>query len=155
MMIAHVTIPLILYGLFPNNLNLLALLLGSGAPNFDVIPTLLRKKTPKNALAEFHAASILHTPFFYLILLPFLYLLLNYFGVVNSLTLAISFSIGGVLHILTECFDEKGRLLLYPFSKKFYGIQVLPYDFWTYITDKKILVFEGSLLAVACILLLF
>ena len=50
MMIAHATIPLILYGLFPNHISLLALLLGSGAPNFDVLPTLLRKKTPKNAI---------------------------------------------------------------------------------------------------------
>jgi len=153
MMIAHATIPLILYGLFPNHISLIALLLGSGAPNFDVLPTLLRKKTPKNALAEFHAASVLHTPLFYLILLPFVYFILNYFTVISSLTIAISFSLGGILHILMECFDEKGRRLLYPFSKKFYGIPVLPYDFWTYLTSKKTLAIEGLFFVIACTVL--
>ncbi len=153
MLIAHATIPLILYGLFPNHINLLALLLGSGAPNFDVLPTLLRKKTPKNALAEFHAASVLHTPFFYLILLPLVYALLYFFTVANSLTIAISFSLGGILHILMECFDKKGRLLLYPFSKKFYGVPILPYDFWTYLTSKKILAVEGLFFVISCIVL--
>lgn len=154
MMIGHVTIPLILYGLFPTHIELLPLLFGSGFPNFDVFPTLLRKKTPKNALAETHASTILHTLFLYIVLLPILYFLLNSCGIANDWAIAMSFSLGGIIHVLSESFDEKGRRLLYPLSKKFYGIRVLPYDFWTYLTDKRIICFEGALLVLAILLLL-
>lgn len=154
MLIGHVTVPLILYGLFPTHISLLALLFGSGFPNFDVFPTLLRKKTPKNTLAETHGSTILHAPFLYIVLLPILYLLLNHWGITNSLIIVTSFSLGGMIHILSESLDEKGRRLLYPFSKKFYGVQILPYDFWTYLTSKKILALEGLLLVVAFTLLL-
>lgn len=159
MMIAHVTIPLIIYSLFlrsvdPSHLTLVALLLGSGLPNFDVFPTLLRKKTPKNAMAETHASTILHTLFLYVLLFPLLCLLFSGFSIANGWIIALSFSLGGTIHVLSESFDEKGRRLLYPFSKKFYGVRVLPYDFWTYLTSEKVLVFEGALLAVACALLL-
>ena len=154
MMIAHATIPLILYGLFPTHLNLLAILFGSEVPNFDVFPTLLRKKTPARTLAETHASTILHTPFLYIVLIPILYFLFNSLGIANSWIIAASFSLGGAIHVLSESFDEKGRRLLYPLSKKFYGVRVLPYDFWTYLTNKKILLFEGLLLVMACILLL-
>ncbi len=143
MIIAHITIPLILCRLFP--LNLLALLLGSGAPNFDAIPTLLRKKTPKNAMTELHAGSALHTPFLYLVIVPIVWYFLG-------LPIAISFSVGGIIHIFMECLDEKGRMLLYPFSKKFYRIYVFPYDFWTYLTDKKTLILESTLFLVASVL---
>ncbi len=146
MIIAHVAIPLILCKLFP--LNLLALLLGSGAPNFDAIPTLLRKKTPKNTMAEFHAASILHAPFFYMIIFPIVW---YFFGWL----VAISFSLGAIIHIAMECLDEKGRMLLYPISKKFYRVYVFPYDFWTYLTDKKTIFFESALVILATILVLF
>ena len=132
-----------------------ALLLGSGIPNFDVLPTLLRKNTPDNALNEFHAASLLHTPFFYIATLPLVHLFLIY--VLNydppvALMLSISYSLGGILHILMECIDEKGRLLLYPFSKKFYGRQILPYDFWTYLKDKRVLTIEVTLFIIAAAL---
>ena len=146
MIIAHIAIPLILCKLFP--LNLLALLLGSGAPNFDAIPTLIRKKTPKNAVAEFHAGSILHTPFFYMAILPVVW---YFFG----LSIAISFSLGGIIHIVMECLDEKGRMLLYPFSKKFYRIYVFPYDFWTYLTSKKTLALEATFTVLSTVLVLF
>ncbi len=149
MIVVHATLPLILAVLFPAHMNLFALLIGSGIPNFDVFPTLMRKKTPKNALKEFHAASILHTPFFYLVLLPPMYFALEYFGVANSLIIAVSFMLGGVLHIVIECIDEKGRLLFYPFSRKFYGYNAIPYDFWTYLTSKRVLIFEGSLVIMA------
>jgi hypothetical protein len=153
-MIAHVTIPLIIYGLFPTHISLLALLFGSGVPNLDVFPTLLRKKTPKNALAETHASTVLHTLFFYMVLFPILYFTLNNWGITNSWIIAMSFSLGGIIHVLSESFDEKGRRLLYPLNKKFYGIRVLPYDFWTYLTDKKIICFEVALLVLAILLLL-
>ena len=65
-----------------------------------------------------------------------------------------SFSLGGVIHVLSESFDEKGRRLLYPLSKKFYGIRVLPYDFWTYLTSKKVIALEVGLFVVTCVLLL-
>ena len=154
MIIAHATLPLILAVLFPAHMDLFALLIGSAIPNSDVFPTLMRKKTPKNALNEFHAASILHTPFFYLVLLPPVYFLLCHFGVANSLVIAVSFTLGGVLHILIECIDEKGRLLLYPFSRKFYGYNAIPYDFWTYLTSKRVLIFEGSLFIIAAAVVL-
>jgi len=146
MIIAHITIPLILCKLFP--LNLLALLLGSGAPNFDAIPTLIRKKTPKNAVDEFHAASILHTPIFYLLILPVVW---YFFGS----SIGISFSLGGIIHILMESLDEKGRMLLYPLSKKFYRIYVFPYDFWTYLTSKKTLALEATFTILSTVLVLF
>ncbi|MFH1821279.1 MAG: metal-dependent hydrolase [Methanobacteriota archaeon] len=131
------------------------MLIGSGFPNFDVFPTLLRKETPDNPINETHAATILHTLFLYIIILPFMYLGLNALGWSNSWVIAMSFSLGGVIHVLTESFDEKGRRLLYPISKKFYGIRVLPYDFWTYLTDKKVLALEGGLFIVAFLLLVF
>jgi hypothetical protein len=146
MILAHIAIPLILCKLFP--LNLLALLLGSGAPNFDAIPTLIRKKTPKNAVAEFHAGSILHTPILYIVILPVVW----YFF---DLSIAISFSLGGVIHIVMECLDEKGRMLLYPLSKKFYRIYVFPYDFWTYLTSKKTLALEATFTVLSAVLVLF
>lgn len=154
MIIGHVTIPLIIYALFPAHLNLVALLFGSGFPNFDAFPTLLRKKTPKEPLAETHASTVLHTLFLYILLLPILYFLFDRFGVVNSWIIAMSFSLGGIIHVVSESFDEKGRRLLYPVSKRFYGLKVLPYDFWTYLTDKKIVAFEGALLIAAFIVLL-
>ena len=132
-----------------------ALLIGSGFPNFDVFPTLLRKETPDDPINETHAATVLHTLFLYIIILPFMYLGLNALGWGNSWVIATSFALGGVVHVLTESFDEKGRRLLYPISKKFYGIRLLPYDFWTYLTDKKVLALEGGLFIVAFLLLAF
>jgi hypothetical protein len=156
MILAHIAIPLILCKLFP--LNLLALLLGSGAPNFDAIPTLIRKKTPKNAVAEFHAGSILHTPIFYIVILPVVWSIATvirngdyFFG----LSIAISFSLGGIIHVVMECLDEKGRMLLYPLSKKFYRIYVFPYDFWTYLTSKKTLALEAIFTVLSAVLVLF
>lgn len=147
MLIGHVTILLVAYGLFPK-LSLFALLLGGGIPNLDAAPTLLRKKTPINPKMEFHGRSILHTPIFFLIIFP----ILHYF---LGLVIAASLCLGGVIHILTDSLDDRGRMLLYPLSKKFYGLPILPYDFWTYTTNKKILAFEGVLLLIACILLLY
>ena len=149
------TIPLIIYGLFPGQINLAALLLGSGFPNLDVFPTLLRKETPKDPLNETHAATILHTIFFYLVIFPVLYFPLSLLGITSSWPIAMSFSLGGVIHVLSESFDEKGRRLLYPLSNKFYGIRLLPYDFWTYLTDKKVLALETGLFIVAFLLLVF
>ena len=158
MMIAHVTVPLIIYALLPANIKmpsvLLALLLGSGVPNFDVFPTLLREKTPKNTLAETHASTIFHTPFLYIVFLPILGFFFDWLGIPNGWTISVFFCLGSVVHVLMESFDEKGRRLLFPFSKKFYGIRVLPYDFWTYLTSTKILVLEGLIFTVACVLLL-
>lgn len=153
-LIGHATIPLIIYGLFHGDINLVALLLGSGFPNFDVFPTLLRKKTPEDPINETHASTILHTIFLYIVILPVFYFILNGFGMSNSLGIAISFSLGGIIHVLSESFDEKGRRLLYPLSKKFYGIKILPYDFWTYVTNKKVLALEAALFMAALILLL-
>ncbi len=151
-LIGHVTIPLIIYGLFPNSIDLVALLLGSGVPNFDVFPTLLRKKTPKNPMDEAHASTILHTIFLYVVIIPVLYFILTSLDVGNSLIITTSFSLGGITHVITESFDEKGRRLLYPISKRFYGMKILPYDFWTYLTDKRVLILEGGLFIVAFLL---
>jgi len=151
MILAHATVPLILYGIFRQlnlpQLDLLALLLGSNVSNFDVLPTLVRKETPTKAIAELHARSILHAPFFFIVAS----LLLSHpFGFVA----AASFCLGGMIHIAMEYFDEKGRPLLYPFSKRLYGIPKLPYDFWTYVTSKRIVAFEAALFVGACISLL-
>jgi len=146
MILAHATVPLILCDLF-QSLSLFALLLGSWTPNFDVIMTLLRKETPEDTMAELHGGSILHAPFFYLALLP---VLSYFFGIVG----ATSFFLGGAIHVAMESLDIKGRPLLYPFRKNFYGLQIFPYDFWVYVTTKKIIAFEGIFLGIACILLL-
>jgi len=146
MILAHVTVPLILYGIFPQ-LHLLALLVGANISSLDVLPTLMRKKPPKNPIAEKHAATILHTLFFFVALFVPFYFLFN-------LSLALSFMIGGFTHVLIDALDEKGRMLLYPVSKKFYGLRILTYDFWTYVTDKKIFAVEATLFVFACITLL-
>jgi len=145
MILAHITVPLILYGFFPQ-LHLLSLLLGANISSLDALPTLIRKKTPKNPLAETHAATVLHTLFFFIVLFIPIY-------VFNPIV-ALSFMIGGFTHVLLDCLDEKGRMLLYPLSKKFYGPKILTYDFWTYVTDKRIFILESSLFVAACIVLL-
>jgi len=131
------------------------LLIGSGFPNFDVLPTLLRKETPDNPLNETHAATVLHTIFLYLVILPFMYLGLSTIGWSNAWVIALSFCVGAIVHVLTESFDKKGRRLFWPISNKFYGLKVLPYDFWTYLTDKKVLAFEGGLFMAAFLLTIF
>lgn len=146
MILAHVTVPLILFGIFPD-LHLLALLLGANLSSLDVLPTLLRRRAPKKPIAEFHAASVLHTPFFFVVLFVPLYFSLN-------LIVALSFMVGGFIHVLIDALDEKGRMLLYPISKKFYGPRIFTYDFWTYVTEKKLFTLEATLFVVACILLL-
>jgi len=98
---------------------------------------------------------VLHTVFLYIIILPLMYLGLNAIGWTNAWTIALSFCLGSVIHVLTESFDLKGRRLLWPISNKFYGVKVLPYDFWTYLTDKKVLILEGGLFIVAFLLLIF
>jgi membrane-bound metal-dependent hydrolase YbcI (DUF457 family) len=144
MILAHITLPLILYGIFPQ-FNLLALLVGANISSLDVFPTLLRKKPPKNPIAEKHAATILHTLFFFVLLfIPF------YF--VFNLAIALSFMIGGFTHVLIDALDEKGRMLLYPLSKKFYGVRIFTYDFWSYVTDKKIFAVEATLFVAAMVL---
>jgi len=146
MILAHITLPLILYGIFPQ-FNLLALLVGANILSLDVFPTLLRKKTPKNPIAEKHAATILHTLFFFVVLFVPFYFMLN-------LVIALSFMIGGFTHVLIDALDEKGRMLLYPVSKKFYGLRIFTYDFWSYVTDKKIFAVEATLFVAACVVLL-
>lgn len=146
MILAHITLPLILYGIFPQS-NLLALLVGANISSLDVFPTLLRKKPPKNPIAEKHAATILHTLFFFVVLFVPFYLGFN-------LVIALSFMIGGFTHVLIDALDEKGRMLLYPVSKKFYGLRIFTYDFWSYVTDKKIFAVEATLFVAACVVLL-
>ena len=146
MILAHITLPLILYGIFPQ-FHLLALLVGANISSLDVFPTLLRKKPPKNPIAEKHAATILHTLFFFVVLfVPFYFL--------SGPLIALSFMVGGFTHVLIDALDEKGRMLLYPVSKKFYGLRILTYDFWTYVTDIKIFAVEATLFVAACITLL-
>jgi membrane-bound metal-dependent hydrolase YbcI (DUF457 family) len=146
MILAHITLSLILYGIFPQS-NLLALLVGANISSLDVFPTLLRKKPPKNPIAEKHAATILHTLFFFVALFVPFYLGFN-------LVIALSFMIGGFTHVLIDALDEKGRMLLYPVSKKFYGLRIFTYDFWSYVTDKKIFAVEATLFVAACVVLL-
>ncbi len=146
MILAHITVPLILYGIFPD-LHLLALLVGANISSLDILPTLIRKHPPKDPTAEVHAATILHTLFFFAILFVPLYFAFN-------LAIALAFMVGGFTHVLIDALDEKGRMLLYPASKKFYGPGIFTYDFWTYVTDKKIFTLEAVLFVVACIALL-
>jgi membrane-bound metal-dependent hydrolase YbcI (DUF457 family) len=146
MILAHITLSVILYGIFPQ-FNLLALLVGANISSLDVFPTLLRKKPPKNPIAEKHAATILHTLFFFVALFVPLYFIFN-------MTISLSFMIGGFTHVLIDSLDEKGRMLLYPVSKKFYGLGIFTYDFWSYVTNKKIFSVEATLFLVACVILL-
>lgn len=145
MILAHITLPLILYGIFPD-FHLLALLVGANISSLDVLPTLLRRRPPKDPTAEAHAATILHTLFFFAVLFVPLY-----FGF--NLVIALSFMVGGFTHVLIDALDEKGRMLLYPISRKFYGPGILTYDFWTYVTDNKIFALESALFVAACIAL--
>jgi membrane-bound metal-dependent hydrolase YbcI (DUF457 family) len=146
MILAHITMPIILYGLFPQ-FNLLAILVGANISSLDVLPTLLRKRPPKNPIAEKHAATILHTLFFFMVLFVPFYFLFDFW-------IALSFMVGGFTHVLMDALDEKGRMLLYPLSKKFYGLRILTYDFWTYVTNIKIFALEAALFVGACITLL-
>ncbi len=84
-----------------------------------------------------------------------MYLGLNAIGWSNAWVIALSFSVGGIVHVLTESFDIKGRRLLGPISDKFYGVKILPYDFWTYLKDKRVLAVECGLFIVAFLLVVF
>lgn len=151
MLIAHVALPLILYGISPHlnlpQLSLIPLLWGAGVPSLDVLPTFLRKETPEDPLAEEHGATLLHTPFFFLVTLP---PLAYFFGTIPAL----SFSLGGLTHVFIDALDVRGRRLLYPLSQKFFGAGALPYDFWTYVTSNKMLAIEGSLFVLSIVLVL-
>ncbi|MEM2874487.1 MAG: metal-dependent hydrolase [Candidatus Hadarchaeales archaeon] len=146
MILAHVTVPVILYGLFPQ-LNLLVLLIGANVSSFDALPTLIRKKVPDKPIEETHAATVLHTLFFFILLFFPIYIWLGF-------QIALSFTVGGFTHVLIDALDEKGRMLLYPISKRFYGPKLFTYDFWTYVTDKRIFALESSLFIVSCVILL-
>lgn len=153
MILAHITVPLILYGIFPQ-LNLLSLLVGANISSLDALPTLIRNKPPIKSIDEVHAATFLHTLFFFVIMFVPLYFLFDY-TVALDRTVALAFMIGGFTHILIDALDEKGRMLLYPFNKKFYGPGFFTYDFWTYTTDRKIFAIESSLFLAAFVLLVF
>ena len=142
--------PLIIYGLFHglNPTALLALLVGANISSLDVLPTLIRKQPPQELTEEKHAATILHTLFFFAVSFIPLYFIFN-------LPIALSFMIGGFTHILIDALDEKGRMLLYPFSKKFYGPNLFTYDFWTYTTNRKIFSLEAALFLAAFFLMTF
>jgi membrane-bound metal-dependent hydrolase YbcI (DUF457 family) len=149
MILAHLTVPLILYGIFPQLTPpaLLALLVGANISSLDALPTLLRKTPPEKPTEEAHAATILHTLFFFAVMFVPVYFLFNSF-------VALSFTIGGFTHIFIDALDEKGRMLFYPVNKNFYGPRLFTYDFWTYTTDKKIFTLEASLFLMACVLAL-
>lgn len=142
--------PLIIYGALHglNPTALLALLVGANISSLDVLPTLIRKEPPKESTEEKHAATILHTLFFFAVSFVPLYFIFN-------LPIATSFMIGGFTHILIDALDEKGRMLLYPFSKKFYGPNLFTYDFWTYTTNRKIFALETALFFAAFFLMIF
>ncbi|MEM3402386.1 MAG: metal-dependent hydrolase [Candidatus Hadarchaeales archaeon] len=146
MILAHVTVPLIIYGIFPQ-FNLLALLIGANISSLDALPILLRKVPPENPIEETHAATILHTLFFFLVTG------LAIFPVFGAMA-AVSFMIGGFTHIFLDALDEKGRMLFYPISRKFYGPGIFTYDFWTYVTNRKIFALETTLFFISCILLI-
>jgi hypothetical protein len=146
MILAHVTVPVIIYGFFPQ-LDLLALLIGANLSSFDALPTLIRRKPPEKPTEETHAATVLHTLFFFLVLFVPVYFLFGF-------RIALSVSVGGFTHVLIDALDEKGRMLLYPLSRKFYGPRLFTYDFWTYVTDKKIFLLEFTLFLISCAFLI-
>ncbi|MEW6592530.1 MAG: metal-dependent hydrolase [Candidatus Hadarchaeota archaeon] len=146
MILAHLTVPLIIYGAIPQ-INLLSLLVGANISSLDALPTLIRGKPPKEPTAEAHAATVFHTLFLFVVLAVPLYFV---FGPMVSL----SFTVGGFTHIFIDAIDEKGRMLLYPFSKKFCGLNLLTYDFWEYTTNRNIFATEAVLFFIAAGLLL-
>lgn len=146
MILAHVTLPLILYGIFPG-FHLLALLVGANISSLDFLPTLFRRHPPKRPIDETHAATFLHTLFFFAVLFVPFYFAFN-------LVVALSFMAGGFTHVLIDALDEKGRMLLYPVSKRLYGARIFTYDFWTYVTDNRIFALEATLFVFACITLI-
>ncbi|MFN4132855.1 MAG: metal-dependent hydrolase [Candidatus Hadarchaeales archaeon] len=147
MILAHVTIPLIIYALFPQ-FNLLALLIGANISSLDALPILLRKAPPKNPIEETHAATIMHTLFFFIMIALAISPL---FGAM----IAVSFMVGGFTHIFLDALDEKGRMLFYPLNRKFYGPRIFTYDFWTYVTNRKIFALEAALFIISFVLLVF
>jgi membrane-bound metal-dependent hydrolase YbcI (DUF457 family) len=148
MILAHITLPLIIYGIFHglNPTALLALLVGANISSLDVLPTLIRKQPPTESTEEAHAATVLHTLFFFAVCFVPLYFMFN-------LYIALAFMIGGFTHVLIDALDEKGRMLLYPFSRKFYGPRLFTYDFWTYTTNVKIFTLEAALFFAAFFLM--
>jgi membrane-bound metal-dependent hydrolase YbcI (DUF457 family) len=143
--LAHVTVPVIISGLVPQ-LDLLTLLVGANVSSLDALPTLIRRSPLRRPLEETHASTVLHTPFFFAVVALALASCLGpMFGV--------SFLVGGISHILVDALDEKGRMILYPFSRKFYGLGVLTYDFWTYVTNRRIFALEALLFLLAVLVL--
>jgi len=128
LLVAHLALMFIVKLLFPD-LDLFFLLVGASFSGLDALLPILRLRDE-----QYHCGSIFHSV--WLPLAGALFLLA--FSVISSA----SFLTGGLLHLLTDSTDMRGRPWLYPLSKKAFGIAIFPYDFKDYVSNPLCLAIE-------------
>ncbi len=121
LLVAHLALMFAVKLLFPN-LDLFFLLVGASLSGFDAFLPILRLEDE-----DYHCGSVFHS-----VWLPLA-------GALVLLTLNVawstSFLTGGLLHLLTDSADVRGRPWLYPLSKKTFGVAIFPYDFKDYVSN--------------------
>lgn len=130
MLVAHLALVFLVKLLFPS-LSLFFLLVGASISSIDAILPILRLRSE-----SYHCGSIFHS-----IWLPLA-------GASLLLVLDVSWSVsllaGGLLHLLTDSIDMRGRPWLYPLSGKTYGIAIIPYNFKDYVANPICIAVEAA-----------
>jgi len=130
LLVAHVALIFIMKLLFPN-FDLFFLLVGVSVSGVDALLPVLRLRGD-----EYHCGSIFHS-----VWPPIIgALLLLAFDVICSA----SFLAGGLLHLVTDSTDIRGRPWLHPLSKKTFGVSIFPYNFRDYLSSPLCLAIEAS-----------
>jgi len=130
LLVAHVALIFIMKLLVPS-FDLFFLLVGVSLSGVDALLPVLRLRDD-----EYHCGSIFHS-----VWTPIIGgLLLLAFDVIYSA----SFLAGGLLHLVTDSTDIRGRPWLYPLSKKTFGVSVFPYNFRDYLSSPLCLAIEAS-----------
>ena len=128
MLAAHLA-AIFLLKMLVRDLSLFYLLVGTSLSGFDAILPIFGLRDE-----DYHCGSIFHSVWppvmGSVVLLPL--------GPIAS----ISFLTGGVLHLLGDSTDVRGRPWLYPLSKKRFGVAILPYNFRDYVLNPTCLVVE-------------
>ena len=128
MLVAHVAIVFLVKLLAPG-LDLFFLLLGTSVSGFDAILPILGLRDD-----EYHCGGIFHS-----VWPPVLAALML---VPLGLSASLSFLAGGILHLLADSTDERGRPWLHPLIEKSYGLAVFPYDFRDYVSNPVCVITE-------------
>lgn len=133
MLVAHLALAFALKLFFPD-FSLFFMLVGTSLSGLDALVPILGLRDD-----SYHCGSVFHS-----VWLPVVgALFLQVFDAVSS----ISFLVGGLLHVVSDSTDTRGRPWLCPLSKRVFGIRIFPYDFKAYVTNPVCLAVETASVA--------